>query len=118
VTVEIPAEFHDLLSSTAIALVGTIGKRGEPQVTPLWFLWDGERVRLSLVDGRQKLRNLQRGTRRASSSSASPASSATEYGTKSHLVPLTWENFVACSVSAGVLTPLLDVVNTFAKTLR
>jgi PPOX class probable F420-dependent enzyme len=58
--VEIPGEFHDLLASTAIALVGTIGKRGEPQVTPLWFLWDGERVRISLVDGRQKLRNLRR----------------------------------------------------------
>lgn len=41
-------------------MVGTIGRRGEPQVTPLWFLWDGERVRISLVDGRQKLRNLQR----------------------------------------------------------
>ncbi|MEU8224364.1 PPOX class F420-dependent oxidoreductase [Kribbella sp. NPDC048915] len=58
--VEIPTEFHKLLASTAIALVGTIGRRGEPQVTPLWFLWDGERVRISLVDGRQKLRNLQR----------------------------------------------------------
>jgi len=58
--VEIPASFHDLLSSTAVAMVGTIGKRGEPQVTPLWFLWDGQRVRMSLVDGRQKLRNLQR----------------------------------------------------------
>jgi PPOX class probable F420-dependent enzyme len=61
--VEIPAQFHDLLSSTAVALVGTIGKRGEPQVTPLWFLWDGEHVRISLVDGRQKLRNLQRDPR-------------------------------------------------------
>lgn len=60
---EIPATFHDLLSSTAIALVGTIGRRGEPQVTPLWFLWDGEHVRFSLVDGRQKLRNLQRNPR-------------------------------------------------------
>ncbi|MFI5691052.1 PPOX class F420-dependent oxidoreductase [Kribbella sp. NPDC051586] len=57
---EIPAQFHDLLSSTAIAMVGTIGRRGEPQVTPLWFLWDGERVRFSLVEGRQKLRNLRR----------------------------------------------------------
>ena len=57
---EIPAEFHDLLSSKAIAMVGTIGRRGEPQVTPLWFLWDGDRVRISLVEGRQKLRNLQR----------------------------------------------------------
>jgi PPOX class probable F420-dependent enzyme len=57
---EIPPQFHDLLSSRAIAFVGTIGKRGEPHVTPIWFLWDGERVRISLVAGRQKLRNLQR----------------------------------------------------------
>ncbi|GAA1679119.1 PPOX class F420-dependent oxidoreductase [Kribbella yunnanensis] len=57
---EIPAEFKDLLSSTAIAIVGTIGKKGEPQVTPQWFLWDGEQVRISLVEGRQKLRNLRR----------------------------------------------------------
>jgi hypothetical protein len=61
--VEIPTEFHGLLSSEAVAFVGTIGKHGEPQVTPIWFLWDGERVRLSLVEGRQKLRNLQRDPR-------------------------------------------------------
>jgi PPOX class probable F420-dependent enzyme len=61
--VEIPAEFHELLSSQAVAFVATIGKRGEPQVTPIWFMWDGERVRLSLVEGRQKLRNLQRDPR-------------------------------------------------------
>ncbi|TCC57687.1 PPOX class F420-dependent oxidoreductase [Kribbella pittospori] len=61
--VEIPAGFEELLSSTTVAFVGTIGKRGEPQVTPLWFLWDGERVRISLVEGRQKLRNLQRDPR-------------------------------------------------------
>ena len=60
---EIPSAFHDLLSSTAVAFVGTIGKRGEPQVTPLWFHWDGERVRISLVEGRQKLRNLRRDPR-------------------------------------------------------
>lgn len=60
---EIPAVFHDLLSSKAVAMVGTIGRSGEPQVTPLWFLWDGERVRISLVDGRQKLRNLRRDPR-------------------------------------------------------
>jgi PPOX class probable F420-dependent enzyme len=62
-SVEIPVQFHDLLSSTAIAFVGTIGKRGEPQVTPQWFHWDGERVRISLVEGRQKLRNLRRDPR-------------------------------------------------------
>ena len=60
---EIPAEFHDLLSSTAVAFVGTIGKHGEPHVTPSWFLWDGDRVRISLVEGRQRLRNLRRDPR-------------------------------------------------------
>ncbi|GAA1551612.1 PPOX class F420-dependent oxidoreductase [Kribbella sancticallisti] len=57
---EIPEVFHGLLASKALALVSTIGKRGEPQATPLWFLWDGERVRFSLVEGRQKLLNLRR----------------------------------------------------------
>ncbi len=29
----------------------------------MWFLWDGEVVRISLVEGRQKLRNLRRDPR-------------------------------------------------------
>jgi PPOX class probable F420-dependent enzyme len=60
---QIPAAFHQLLDSTAVAFVSTIGKNGEPQATPLWFLWDGEAVRISLVEGRQKLRNLRRDPR-------------------------------------------------------
>ena len=61
--VEIPEAFHDLLRSPAVAFVSTLGKSGAPQVTPLWFLWDGERVRISLVEGRQRLRNLRRDPR-------------------------------------------------------
>ena len=60
---EIPEAFHELLGSRAVSFVSTLGKRGEPQVTPLWFLWDGESVRISLVEGRQKLRNLRRDPR-------------------------------------------------------
>ncbi|MEU4291748.1 pyridoxamine 5'-phosphate oxidase family protein [Kribbella sp. NPDC026596] len=74
---EIPSAFHDLLSSTAVAFVGTIGKRGEPQVTPLWFHWDGERVRISLVEGRQKLRNLRRDPGSPSRSSTQPSQPTT-----------------------------------------
>ncbi|WP_168197382.1 PPOX class F420-dependent oxidoreductase [Kribbella sp. ALI-6-A] len=59
----IPEDFHPLLESRAVAFVSTVGKNGGPQVTPLWFLWDGERVRISLVEGRQKLRNLRRNPR-------------------------------------------------------
>jgi PPOX class probable F420-dependent enzyme len=61
--VSIPETFHDLLRSRAVAFVSTLGRSGAPQVTPLWFLWDGERVRISLVEGRQKLRNLRRDPR-------------------------------------------------------
>jgi PPOX class probable F420-dependent enzyme len=87
--VAVPEAFHGLLQSNAVAFVSTIGRRGEPQVTPLWFLWDGERVRISLVEGRQKLRNLRRDPRIAVAI-ADPAR-ATYYlelrGTVGELVP-------------------------------
>jgi PPOX class probable F420-dependent enzyme len=61
--VQIPDDFHPLLTSTAVAMVSTLGRQGEPQVTPIWFMFDGAALRFSLVDGRQKLRNLQRDPR-------------------------------------------------------
>ncbi|HEU0164766.1 MAG TPA: PPOX class F420-dependent oxidoreductase [Thermomicrobiales bacterium] len=61
--VEIPADFHPLLESRAIAYVSTLGAKGEPQTSPIWFMWDGETVSFSLVDGRQKLKNLRRDPR-------------------------------------------------------
>ena len=63
VTTSIPPDLVPLLESSAVAFVSTIGPRGEPQTTPLWYLWDGHVVRFSLVEGRQKLRNLQRDPR-------------------------------------------------------
>jgi PPOX class probable F420-dependent enzyme len=59
----IPEVFHELLRSRAVAFVSTIGRSGAPQITPLWYLWDGDRVRISLVEGRQKLLNLRRDPR-------------------------------------------------------
>lgn len=59
----IPTELMPLLESTAVAFVSTIGPNGEPQTTPLWFLWADGALRFSLVDGRQKLRNLRRDPR-------------------------------------------------------
>jgi PPOX class probable F420-dependent enzyme len=60
---EIPRPLLPLLESTATAFVSTIGPRGEPQTTPLWFLWEDGRLQISLVEGRQKLRNLRRDPR-------------------------------------------------------
>lgn len=62
-SVEIPAELAPLLDSTAVAFVSTIGPKGEPQTNPIWFMWKDGAVHLSLIDGRQKLRNLRRDPR-------------------------------------------------------
>jgi PPOX class probable F420-dependent enzyme len=56
----LPATHLDLLESTALAHVATVGPRGEPQVNPVWFGWDGTHLRFSQTRGRQKYRNLQR----------------------------------------------------------
>jgi PPOX class probable F420-dependent enzyme len=62
---QVPEHFHPLLRSTAVAFVSTLGRSGGPQVTPIWFVFDGDVVRFSLVDGRQKLVNLRRDPRLA-----------------------------------------------------
>ena len=56
----IPEEYVDLLQSTTVITVATIGPKGEPQNNPVWFGWDGSHIRFSLTKGRQKYRNLVR----------------------------------------------------------
>lgn len=55
----IPADYLDLLSSTALVHVATIGPDGAPQNNPVWFGWDGTHVLFSQTTGRQKYRNLK-----------------------------------------------------------
>lgn len=59
----IPEGYADLLSSTALAHVATIGPHGEPQVNPVWFGWDGQHLLSSQTKTRQKYRNVQRDPR-------------------------------------------------------
>jgi PPOX class probable F420-dependent enzyme len=56
----IPEGYDDLLRSTAVAHVATIGSKGEPQVNPVWFDWDGEHVKISQTKTRQKYKNVGR----------------------------------------------------------
>jgi len=56
----IPDTHKDLLESTALMNVASLGPSGEPQVTPVWFGWDGEHLRFSITKARQKFRNLSR----------------------------------------------------------
>lgn len=55
----IPDSHIDLLDSTALAHVATIGPDGKPQNNPVWFGWDGTNVLFSQTTGRQKYRNLK-----------------------------------------------------------
>ena len=56
----IPESHLDILQSTTLAHVATIGPKGEPQVTPVWFVWDGTHILFSMNKVRQKYRNLVR----------------------------------------------------------
>jgi PPOX class probable F420-dependent enzyme len=55
----IPDSHRDLLGAE-VATVATIGPDGRPQVSEVWFLGEGDTVRLSLHTSRQKTRNLRR----------------------------------------------------------
>src|SRR6266704_3406829 len=56
----IPEQYQDILQSTAVAYMATIGPKGEPQVSPVLFSWDGTYFLFSMNKVRQKHRNLVR----------------------------------------------------------
>jgi PPOX class probable F420-dependent enzyme len=59
----IPQNAMDLLKANGLAHIATLGPKGEPQSTPVWFDWDGNYIRFSQTKGRQKYRNVQRDKR-------------------------------------------------------
>jgi PPOX class probable F420-dependent enzyme len=59
----IPSQYEDLLESKALAHVATIGPKGEPQVNPVWFDWDGTYLMFSQTTSRQKYKNVKRDPR-------------------------------------------------------
>jgi PPOX class probable F420-dependent enzyme len=56
---QVPESHRDLLERPLIAHVATARAGGGPQSNPMWFGWDGERIRLTHTRTRQKFRNLQ-----------------------------------------------------------
>jgi PPOX class probable F420-dependent enzyme len=56
---DIPESHLDLLQSP-VAVLATQGADGYPQVSALWFVFDGTTLAISLNNTRQKTRNLQR----------------------------------------------------------
>jgi PPOX class probable F420-dependent enzyme len=56
---QVPESHRDLLDRALIAHVATVRANGEPMSNPMWFAWDGERIRLTHTRTREKFRNLQ-----------------------------------------------------------
>jgi PPOX class probable F420-dependent enzyme len=54
----IPDSHRDLLEQQ-VAVLGTIGSSGRPQLSGVWFLAEGDTVKVSLNTARQKVKNLQ-----------------------------------------------------------
>ncbi|MBM3464953.1 MAG: PPOX class F420-dependent oxidoreductase [Armatimonadetes bacterium] len=61
----IPASHADLLTpeKRAFAHLATVNAAGSPQVTPIWFDYDGTHVIINSAAGRVKDRNLRRDPR-------------------------------------------------------
>ena len=59
----IPQQFRDLLSKKAFASLATVMADGSPQVTPVWFDYDGTHLRVNSARGRVKDRNMRRNAR-------------------------------------------------------
>ncbi|HWU38716.1 MAG TPA: PPOX class F420-dependent oxidoreductase [Candidatus Acidoferrum sp.] len=58
--VNIPEKFRDLLTKKAFANLATIMQDGSPQVTPVWFDFDGAHLRINSAKGRVKDKNMRR----------------------------------------------------------
>jgi PPOX class probable F420-dependent enzyme len=57
-------KFKDLLSNKrAFASLGTLMPDGHPQVTPVWFEYDGRYILVNSARGRQKDKNMRRDPR-------------------------------------------------------
>lgn len=57
----IPEGFRDLLQKKAFASLATTMPDGSPQVTPVWFDWSGDVLRVNTAMGRVKQRNMEDG---------------------------------------------------------
>src|SRR5205085_3996796 len=59
---DIPENFRELLTQKkAFASLATVMPNGTPQVTPVWFDYEGGIIRVNTAKGRVKARNMQEG---------------------------------------------------------
>lgn len=57
---QIPDAFKDILDKRGYAHLATLMKDGSPQVTPVWYDFDGSHIRINTAKGRVKDKNMRR----------------------------------------------------------
>jgi PPOX class probable F420-dependent enzyme len=60
---KIPEKYSDLLQKKTFANLGTLMPDGSPQVTPVWFDYDGKNILFNSAKGRVKDKNIRRDPR-------------------------------------------------------
>ncbi len=58
--VSLPENLRDLFTRPIACSLATVMPDGQPQVTPVWFDFDGEHIIVNTARGRQKDRNMRR----------------------------------------------------------
>jgi PPOX class probable F420-dependent enzyme len=53
-----PEDYKDLLERPIVAALGTLMPDSQPQVTPVWFSYDGQHIWVNTARKRQKDRNM------------------------------------------------------------
>lgn len=59
----VPAAYHDILQSTVLGHMATTDETGRPEVNPVWFIWDGSHLLISVKAETRKHRHLRRDPR-------------------------------------------------------
>jgi PPOX class probable F420-dependent enzyme len=59
----IPEKFQDVMHKKAFAQLATIMPDGSPQVSPVWFEYDGNHILINSARGRVKDQNMRRDSR-------------------------------------------------------
>jgi PPOX class probable F420-dependent enzyme len=59
----IPEKYHDILQKKAFAQLATLMPDGSPQVSPVWFDFDGHNILINTAKGRVKDQNMRRDKR-------------------------------------------------------
>lgn len=58
-----PDEVLRQLADEPVIWLATVRQDGQPQVVPVWFLWDGERILIYSLPNSQKVRNIRHNPR-------------------------------------------------------